>query len=102
VKLILALIPKRALYTGFCKKHDIKRLKSGTFPAKVDPEKQREFYENTLRLLMEKAKSGISSQLFINASHFVMGCYYLGYIYGKLRSFVKTFAGRMRYDVLGA
>jgi transposase len=40
--------------------------------------------------------------LFLDASHFVMGCDFLGYIYGKARRFVKTFSGRKRYNVLGA
>ena len=38
----------------------------------------------------------------MDGSHFVMGCDFLGYIYGKTRRFVKTFSGRKRYNVLGA
>ena len=40
--------------------------------------------------------------LFVDASHFVMGCDFLGYIYGKVRRFIKTYSGRRRYNVLGA
>ena len=40
--------------------------------------------------------------LFLDASHFVMGCDFLGYVYGKTRRFVKTWSGRKRYNVLGA
>ncbi len=40
--------------------------------------------------------------MFMDASHFVMGCDFLGSIYGKARRFVRTFSGRMRYNVLGA
>ena len=86
----------------FLKKHKIRRLKSGSIPAKADPEKQRFFCESTLRPLMNEAKSGAISLLYLDASHFVMGCDYLGYIYGKCRRFLKTFSGRMRYNVLGA
>ena len=71
-------------------------------PAKADPIKQREFYDKVLHPLMEKAKSGTIALLFLDASHFVMGCDYLGYIYGKKRLFVKTYSGRKRYNVLGA
>lgn len=39
---------------------------------------------------------------FMDASHFVLGCDYLGYIYGRVRRFIKTFSGRKRYNVLGA
>ena len=40
--------------------------------------------------------------MFVDASHFFMGCDYLGYIYGKARKFVRTYSGRSRYNVLGA
>jgi transposase len=40
--------------------------------------------------------------LFLDGSHFVMGCDFLGYIYGKARRFIKTFSRRKRYNVLGA
>ena len=51
---------------------------------------------------MEKAKNGDITLLFMDASHFVMGCDFLGYIYGKTRRFIKTFSGRKRYNVLAA
>jgi transposase len=40
--------------------------------------------------------------MFVDASHFIMGCDYLGYIYGKVRRFVRTYSGRSRYNVLAA
>ena len=51
---------------------------------------------------MEKAEEGDVSLLFLDASHFVMGCGFLGRIYGRTRRFVMTFSGRMRHNVLGA
>ena len=51
---------------------------------------------------MQKAKKNKIALLFVDASHFVMGCDYLGYIYGKARRFVRTYSGRSRYNVLGA
>lgn len=51
---------------------------------------------------MEKAKDSSISLLFLDASHFVMGCDFLGHIYGKVRRYIKTFSGRRRYNVLGA
>jgi len=51
---------------------------------------------------MEQAKGGKITLLFMDASHFVMGCDFLGYIYGKVRRFIKTYSGRKRYNVLGA
>ena len=38
----------------------------------------------------------------MDASHFVLGCDFLGGIYSKTRRFVRTFSGRQRYNVLGA
>jgi transposase len=71
-------------------------------PAKADTEKQRTFFDTVLDPLMPQAKSGDTTLLFIDASHFVMGCDFLGYIYGKARRFIKTYSGRMRYNVIGA
>ena len=51
---------------------------------------------------MKKAEEGSLVLLFMDASHFVLGCDYLGYIYGRVRRFVMTFSGRKRYNVLGA
>ena len=71
-------------------------------PAKADPVQQRGFYENTLHPLMDLAKNNKITLLFMDASHFVMGCDFLGYIYGFARRFIKTYSGRKRYNVLGA
>lgn len=65
-------------------------------------EKQRQFYDDVLHPFMEKAAAGELSLLFMDASHFVLGCDFLGYIYCKFRRFVLTFSGRKRYNVLGA
>lgn len=77
-------------------------MKCGSLPAKADVKKQRNFYDTVLHPLMEQAKNGKIALLFMDASHFVMGCDFLGYVYGKVRRFVKTYSGRKRYNVLGA
>jgi transposase len=51
---------------------------------------------------MNKARGKKITLLFVDASHFVMGCDFLGYIYGKTRRFIQTYSGRKRYNVLGA
>ena len=51
---------------------------------------------------MEQAKDNKVSLFFVDASHFVMGCDFLGYVYGKARHLVRTYSGRKRYNVLGA
>jgi len=64
--------------------------------------KQENFFDTILHPLMEKATKDEIILLFLDASHFVMGCDFLGHIYGKVRHYVKTFSGRKRYNVLGA
>ena len=73
-------------------------------PAKAKPDEQRKFYEETLKPLIDKAHKECDKHilLFLDASHFVMGCDFLGSIYGKVRRYVTTFSGRQRYNVLGA
>jgi transposase len=71
-------------------------------PAKADAAAQRECHDTILLPLMSKAAENKLALLFMDASHFVMGCDFLGYIYGKTRRFIKTFSGRKRYNVLGA
>lgn len=77
-------------------------MKCGSLPAKADVVKQRKFYDDILNPLMERAGKDEITLLFMDASHFVMGCDFLGYIYGRVRRFVKTWSGRKRYNVLGA
>ena len=77
-------------------------MKCGSLPAKADVVKQRKFYDDVLNPLMERAGKDEITLLFMDASHFVMGCDFLGYIYGRVRRFVKTWSGRKRYNVLGA
>lgn len=65
---------------------------------------QRRFFDSVLQPLMRKAKRKNSAHilLFMDASHFVLGCDFLGGVYSRTRRFVKTFSGRQRYNVLGA
>ncbi len=80
----------------------IKRLKSASFPAKADPVLQKNFYDNILHPLMQKAKENKLALLFMDGSHFVIGCDFLGFVYGVVRRFVHSHSGRQRYNVLGA
>lgn len=73
----------------------------GFVPSKADTKKQKDFIDNTLTSLFEKAKKNQIELFFIDASHFVMGGF-VGYVWSKVRCFVKTSCGRSRYNVLGA
>jgi transposase len=70
-------------------------------PGKLSTEKQAEFLTETLTPAIEKAKAGRIHLFFMDASHFVMGGT-VGRLWGKVRLWVKTGAGRKRYNVLGA
>ena len=80
----------------------IRKLKSASLPAKADPTLQRSFYEDELFPLMKKSQQNECILHFMDAAHFVMGCDFRGFFYGLGRRFVRTFSGRMRYNVLGA
>lgn len=77
-------------------------MKSGSIPAKADALAQRIYYDTILLPLIKKARANELVLLFLDGSHFVMGCDFLGYIYGRTRRFIRTFSGRKRYNVLGA
>lgn len=51
---------------------------------------------------MAKQEGSAHVLFFMDASHFVHGCDFLGGVYSKVRRFVRTFSGRQRYNVLGA
>jgi hypothetical protein len=55
------------------------------------------YYDTILFPLMLKAMKNNLTLLFMDGYHFVMGCDFLGYIYGKTLRFIKTFSGRKRY-----
>lgn len=86
------------------KNNGYKKLKSGSLPAKADVNAQRNVYKNVLKPLMDRAMDTKDNVvlLFMDASHFVIGCDFLGSIYCKARRFQTTFSGRNRYNVLGA
>lgn len=79
-------------------------MKTGSLPAKADTIAQRCFYETVLKPLMHRAKRKNSAHalFFMDASHFVHGCDFLGGVYSRTRRFIRTFSGRQRYNVLGA
>ena len=86
----------------FLAQNGIRKLKGGSIPAKADPDAQKSFYDKTLHPLMKKAGDGKNVLLFADASHFVLGCDFLGSVYGRVRRFARTYSGRKRYNVLGA
>ena len=75
--------------------------KSGSIPGKADPQLQFEFLRNELEPRLIAAAQGKRKVFFIEAAHFVLGCF-LGMIWSFSRRLVKGASGRQRYSVLGA
>ena len=75
--------------------------KVGSIPAKADHEKQEKFLDEKLKPLLESAKKGLCTVLFVDAAHFVHAPF-LGYLWTSIRKFVKAPSGRKRFNVLGA
>ena len=62
---------------------------------------QADFLENELEPRLEEARAGERHVFFVDAAHFVMGAF-LGWLWSKVRVFVRAASGRRRYNVLGA
>jgi len=85
----------------FMLKHKLIRRKVGQIPDKVDVKEQHNFKENKLEKLISLAKASLIQLIFVDASHFVH-LPFLGYLYSLTRIFIRSSAGRKRYNVLGA
>ncbi|WP_066978717.1 IS630 family transposase [Methylomonas lenta] len=86
----------------FMRKHlGMKCRKMAVIPSKADPDKQSEFLHGKLEPLLEEEKQGKRRVFFVDAAHFVMGAF-LGMLWCFERLFLKSSAGRNRYNVLGA
>ena len=70
-------------------------------PAKADPEKQKEFWEQEIQPRLEEARAGKRVVLFVDAVHFVLAPF-LGFLWSVVRIFRQAPAGRQRFNVLGA
>ena len=96
--------PGLSAISSFLRDSGQRKLKCGSLPGRANPEWQAEFWEEVLEPLLKRAKEEGSkvSVLFVDASHFVMGCDFLGRVWCGRRRFVRTLSGRQRYNVLGA
>jgi len=85
------------------KKYGLQKYKCAPLPAKAGLAEQRKFHDNIFMELIAMAKEGMIKLYFLDASHFVFGgINFLGSVWGTARRFVNTYAGRGRYNVLGA
>lgn len=79
----------------------MKRLKTGQIPAKADSKKQRNWHDETLKPLINRAENGEIHLFFVDAAHFVFAPF-LCYLWCFARVFINGAAGRKRFNVLGA
>lgn len=86
---------------AFMKRHKLRYLKAGQIPAKANPEAQKDFLENTLNPLIDRAKSDEIHLLFMDSAHPVMGVF-LCALWCFKRIFIKSSSGRKRLNILGA
>lgn len=90
----------------FLKKIGMKCRRCGLMPGKavddpVQQKAQQAFHDQTLQPLLEEAKQGKRTVLFVDAAHFVMGAF-LGMLWCFTRQLLPSSSGRKRYNVLGA
>lgn len=74
---------------------------TGQIPAKADAAEQKQFHDQKLLPLLEKAKAGKCHVLFLDSVHFVLAAF-VAAIWCFERVFVKSAPGRFRLNVIGA
>jgi len=97
---------KHSACESFLKKIGMKCRRCGWVPGKaMDDEKQCEaqqvFHDQKLQPLLDEAKQGKRTVLFVDAAHFVMGAF-LGMVWCFTRLLLPSASGRKRHNVLGA
>jgi transposase len=85
----------------FMKRHKLRYLKAGQIPAKANTEAQKDFLENTLNPLIDRAKLHEIHLLFMDSAHPVMSVF-LCALWCVQRLFIKSSSGRKRLNILGA
>lgn len=86
---------------AFMKSIGLKRLKTGTIPAKADHDKQTEFHNDVLQPLLEEAKENKKAVYFVDSVHFIHSLF-LAFVWCFSRVFVQAPSKRSRFNVLGA
>ncbi len=85
----------------FLKRAGLKRRKVAAIPANANPADQKLFKTQKLEPRLKEATEGKRTVLFVDAAHFVLAPF-LGWVWSKVRLFVRAPSGRQRFNVLGA
>ena len=86
---------------GYLKRLGFKYRKTGGVPGKAVPEAQERFVRSVIDPRMAEARKGERVVYFMDAAHFVFGPF-LAFLWCLARKFIRTPAGRQRFNVLGA
>jgi transposase len=97
---------KQSACRDFLRKLGMECRRCGLVPGKApDDEKQlqaqQEFHDRKLQPLLDEARQGRRTVLFVDAAHFVMGAF-PGMLWCFARVLLPSSSGRKRYNVLGA
>lgn len=79
----------------------MKPRKLAQVPGKACPQAQQAFLDGQLDPLIEQARAGQCHLFFVDAAHFVLG-FFLCTVWCFARCWIKSPAGRNRFNVLGA
>lgn len=97
---------KPSVCRAFLHKIGMKYRRCGLVPGNAQNDEkqthaQQEFHDQKLQPLLDEAKQGKRTVLFVDAAHFVMGAF-LGMLWCFLRVLLPSSSGRKRYNILGA
>lgn len=97
---------KQSACRDFLRKLGMKYRRCGLVPGKAENDErqlqaQQEFHDQKLQPLLDEARQGRRTVLFVDAAHFVMGAF-LGMVWCFARLLLPSSSGRKRYNVLGA
>jgi transposase len=101
IKALTGIERKPTQVRAFMRRHGFKYRKLAAVPGKLNPEKQKQFLEETLEPAIEKAQKGEVELLFCDAAHFTLSAF-LCMVWSQVRTFLRTSHGRNRINVLGA
>ena len=102
VKELFGIEISRTRLSVFLKANGYRLLQCASIPAKADFAQQRRFYREEMLRLMAAAKRNELTLQFMDAAHFIYGTPTPGAVYARARRAVRTFSGRMRYNVLAS
>lgn len=85
---------------AFMARHRLRFRKVGYVPGKADPDKQKQWLEDTLTPHYQQAKAGLCHLFFMDAAHFTLGVFVCK-VWSKTRKFIRSGAGRNRINILG-